>query len=139
SATLYLIGTEQSFDLPHVRPHGGFRGIPRVALPLFPIHEADAPLVPPSPMSVNPFVTQIVNATSQANWFGYVKDLSGENVVVIGDDFTTIRTRYSDAMFPTTASNALASEYILEKGASWGYTGVREPYAASDSGCGAQS
>ena len=44
----------------------------------------------------------------------YVKDLSGENTVVIGGNTYTIRTRYSFSMYPTPALNAYATEYILD-------------------------
>ena len=54
-----------------------------------------------SPSVVNPLVTQIVNGTSQSNWFQYVKDLSGENPTLVGGVMRTINSRYSDAMFPT--------------------------------------
>src|SRR4029079_2634160 len=33
TASLYLFPTNQSFDLPQVRPFGKFRGVPRLALP----------------------------------------------------------------------------------------------------------
>ena len=88
---------------------------------------------------MNPLVAAIVDATSQAAWFQYVKDLSGENSVVVGGRSRTISTRYSDAMFPTPQDNAHATEYLLEKAAGWGYRGVRETYTNAESGCGAQS
>ena len=130
-------------DLPAVRPMGAFRGIPRIPLPPIVVHPADAgpsgapvrsPDTPP-----NPLVQQIVNDTSQPAWLQYVKDLSGENSVVIDGQTWTISTRYSDAMFPTPAANAHATEYLLDKAAGWGYTGVRESYTSAESGCGGQT
>ena len=35
-------------------------------------------------------------------------------------------------MFPTPAANAYATEYLLEKAAGWGYTGVRESYTSAN-------
>src|SRR5207253_353600 len=51
-----------------------------------------------------------------------------------------VLTKYSDAMFPTPNLNgkAFGTEYLLNKGAGWGYTGVLEPFTATDSGCTGQ-
>ena len=42
------------------------------------------PAAATAPTVVNPLVQQIVDATDQASWFQYVRDLSGENPVTIG-------------------------------------------------------
>jgi hypothetical protein len=138
ASALYLIPSDMTFELPRVKPYGGFRGVPRSSLPETKPHAADVDEDGPSHNLVaNPLVTQIVNATSQAQWFQDVKDMSGENTVVVGGVTRTIMTRWSNVMFPPggPTANAYASEYILEKGANWGYTGVREPYTSTDSGC----
>ena len=135
TSALYLLPPDRSFELPRARPFGGFRGVPRIGLPESKPHAADLDENGYAhALTANPLVTQIVNATSQALWFQDVKDLSGENTVVVGGITRTINTRWSFAMFPP-ASNAYASEYILEKGAGWGYTGVRDSYTSTDSGC----
>src|SRR5207247_2284361 len=64
-----------------------------------------------------------------------VRDRSGDSTVIIGGSSFTISTRYSRSMFPTPAANAMASEYILDKASGWGYTGVRETYTSTNSGC----
>src|SRR5262249_18516638 len=138
TSQLYLIPTDLSFELPRVKPFGAFRGVPRIGLAEVKPHAADVDEDGVTHSLVaNPLVTQIVNATSQAQWFQDVKDLSGENTVVVGGVTRTIMTRYSYVMFPPAGptANAYASEYILEKGANWGYTGVREAYTPADSGC----
>jgi hypothetical protein len=134
---LFVFPADRSVVLPRVKPHAGFMAVARVPLPVIAPHPAD--LAGPeasAPSTINPLVQQIVDATSQALWFQDVKDLSGENPVTIDGVERTIRTRYSDAMFPTPQSNAYATEYLLDKAEGWGYAGVREPYTAADSGCG---
>ena len=138
TSDLYLVVPDLSFQFPRVRPLAGFRGIPRIALPPLETAPADLEAEPDTSLAVNPYVTQIVNATSQANWFQDVKDLSGENTVVIGGQTRTILTRWSNAMYPTPTANAYASEYLLEKAAGWGYTGQRETYTSVQSGCSGQ-
>lgn len=137
TGSLYLFPSSQSFDLPRTKPFGGFRGVPRTPLPAAAPHDSDTrtAFATNEILAINPLVTQIVNNTSQANWYQYVKDLSGENSVVIGGNTFTIRTRYSDAMFPVLSATAHATEYLEDKGAGWGYTSVRENYATVDSGC----
>jgi hypothetical protein len=131
---LYTFPMGSRVELPRVKPRGGFRAVPRVALdPLAP-HPADR--VPAAaPTAANPLVQAIVNATDQPTWFQSVKDLSGENPVVVGGVQRTILTRYSDAMFPTPSVKAYATEYLLERAANWGYAGVRESYTSAVSGC----
>ncbi len=135
---LYVYSSGIPVTHPFVKPNGAFMGIPRIPLAPARLHDADvaAAMAVRTPTTVNPLVTQIVNATSQANWFQDVKDLSGENSVLVSGVMRTISTRFSGSMFPTPASNAYASEYLLEKGAGWGYTGVRESYTRTNSGCG---
>ena len=132
-ADLYLFGKGLPVEVPRLKPHAAFQGVPRLPLPPVEPHPAD--LAVGAKLVVNPLVQQIVDATSQAAWFQYVKDLSGENPVVIGGQTWTISTRYSNAMFPTPQANAHATEYLEDKGAQWGYAGVRESYTSADSGC----
>ena len=133
---LYLYPAGKPVSHPFVKTRAAFMGIPRIPIgPVVP-HAADLASATLAPSVVNPLVTQIVNGTIQANWFQYVKDLSGENPVLVSGAFRTISTRYSNAMFPTPANNAYATEYLLEKGSGWFYTGVRESYTAANSGCG---
>jgi hypothetical protein len=134
---LYLFPGGTSVELPRVKPYAAFQAIPRVPLPPRTTHPADlASSSPRSPDAVNPLVAQILAATSQPTWYQFVKDMSGENPVTIGGQSWTISTRYSDAMFPTPAANAHATEYLEDRGAQWGYTSHRETYTATDSGCG---
>ena len=133
---MYLYPKDQPVELPRVlKPHGGFMAVPRSGLPPVSPHPADLQPAAFQAEAINPLVTQIVGNTSQANWFQYVKDLSGENPVVIGSNTVTISTRWSDWMFNPLQSNAWATEYILDKAAGWGYTGVREDYTSANSGC----
>jgi hypothetical protein len=93
-------------------------------------------MAPAAPSAFNPLVAQILASTNQPSWYQFVRDLSGDNPVVIGGQTFTITTRYSDAMFPTPLINAHATEYLEDRGALWGYTGHRETYTSLDSGCG---
>lgn len=147
-ATIYVLGPETALylfppgtktDLPRVKPNGAFQAIPRTPLPPIVPHPADlaAAAAPSMASAFNPLVAQILSATSQPSWFQFVRDLSGDNPVVIAGSTWTISTRYSDAMFPTPAANAHATEYLEDRGAGWGYTSHRETYTAADSGCGA--
>jgi len=135
---LYTFPEGSKVVLPRVKPYGSFQGVPRVPLPPRVPHPADvaAAAAPAQPTVANPLVSQILAATNQPSWFQFVRDLSGDNPVVIGGQSFTITTRYSDAMFPTPLINAHATEYLEDRGASWGYTGKRESYNATDSGCG---
>jgi hypothetical protein len=136
SIDLYVYPSGFPVKHPFVKTRAAFMGIPRIPLgPVVP-HAADLAPAALAPSVANPRVTQIVNGTSQANWFQYIKDLSGENTVLVGGVNRTISTRYSNAMFPTPQANAYATEYLLEKGAGWGYTGILESYTAANSGCG---
>ncbi|HJQ96821.1 MAG TPA: M20/M25/M40 family metallo-hydrolase [Candidatus Polarisedimenticolaceae bacterium] len=135
-ADLYLFDKGLPVSLPRLKPYAAFQGVPRLPLPPIEPHPADLAPASGAKLAVNPLVQQIVDATSQAAWFQYVKDLSGENPVVIGGQSWTISTRYSASMFPTPAVNAHATEYLEDKGAGWGYSSVRETYTSTDSGCG---
>lgn len=134
---LYLFPATAKVELPRVKPYAGFQAIPRMPLPPRQPHPADlAPQASgPGTDAPNPLVAQILAATSQAGWFQFVKDLSGENTVTIGGQTWTISTRYTDSMFPTPAANAHATEYLEDRGASWGYTSHRESYTSAESGC----
>jgi peptidase M28-like protein len=136
---LYLFPAGSKVELPRVKPYGGFQGIPRIPLPPRATHPADlasASMAPAAPSAFNPLVAQILASTNQPSWFQFVRDLSGDNPVVIGGQPFTITTRYSDAMFPTPLINAHATEYLEDRGEQWGYAGHRETYTATDSGCG---
>ena len=137
---LYLFPAGSKVELPRVKPYAGFQGVPRVPLPPRVTHAADlAAKAPNAPSAFNPLVAQILASTNQPSWFQFVRDLSGDNPVVIGGETWTITTRYSDAMFPTPLANAHATEYLEDRGAQWGYTGHRETYTSLDSGCGVQT
>src|SRR3954464_13123299 len=140
---LYLIPAGLEMSLPQRKPLAMFHGVPRVALPPVRVHPADkAPAVSAVP---NPLVQQIVDATSQENWFQHVRDLSGDSDVTIPGycDACRIRTRASNHMFPLNNTgdppgNPFATEYLEDKGAGWGFTGpssVRESYTSAESGC----
>src|SRR5207249_3733057 len=76
ASDLYLFAAGQDVRLPSVKLFGGFRGVPRLPLAPVRVHDADLALsgtAQAQPLTVNPLVTQIVNNTSQANWFQYVK------------------------------------------------------------------
>ena len=137
---LYLFPGEAKVELPNVKPFAGFQAIPRVPLPPLQTHPADlvAATSNRAPAAPNPLVQQILNATSQASWFQFVKDMSGENPVTIGGQPFTITTRWSNAMFPLSGipqTNARATEYLEDRGAAWGYSSHRETYTSAQSGC----
>jgi Peptidase family M28 len=141
---LYLIPAGMETSLPRLKLHGLFHGVPRVALPPVRVHPADQ-AAPKAASVPNPLVKRIVQATSQENWFQYVRDLSGDSDVTIPGycDGCRIRTRASHYMFPLNNAgdppgNPFASEYLEDKATGWGFTGpnaVRESYTAADSGC----
>ncbi|HEY4565179.1 MAG TPA: M28 family peptidase, partial [Thermoanaerobaculia bacterium] len=141
---LYLIPAGAKTSLPRVKLRALFHGVPRVALPPVRVHPADQE-APKAASTSNPLVKRIVQATSQENWFQYVRDLSGDSDVTIPGycDGCRIRTRASDYMFPPKNAgdppgNPFATEYLEDKGAGWGFSGpnaVRESYTSADSGC----
>jgi hypothetical protein len=133
---LYLFPAGAKIDLPRVKPYAAFQAVPRIPLPPRLPHPADLQAAPAAPAAANPLVSSILASTNQPSWFQFVRDLSGDNPVVVGGVTRTITTRYSDAMFPTPLANAYATEYLEERGAGWGYTSHRETYTATDSGCG---
>jgi len=144
-AMLYLIPAELTMNLPGLKFHGLFHGVPRVALAPVRVHPADRAAAPPVALAPIALVQQIVDATSQASWFQDVRDLSGDSDVTIPGFCTNcrIRTRASNYMFPlnntgTPLGNPFASEYLEMKAAGWGFTGpyaVRESYTSANSGC----
>ncbi len=150
SSALYLLPPGLQMELPRLKFHGMFRGVPRVPLDPVRMHAADAAalLAPPRPQAPNPLVQTIVNATSQASWFQFVRDLSGDSDVTIPGFCTNcrIRTRASDYMFPprnmgTPLGNPFATEYLEMKAAGWGFGGAntaRESYTSALSGCTSQ-
>ena len=149
---LYLIPAGLEMELPRLKLHALFHGVPRVALPPVRVHPADAAAprtpAPPAPFAPIPLVQQIVDATSQASWFQDVRDLSGDSDVTIPGFCTAcrIRTRASNYMFPlnntgTPLGNPFASEYLEMKAAGWGFTApnaARESYTSANSGCTAR-
>ncbi len=146
-AMLYLMPAGLEMELPGLKLHALFHGVPRVALPPVRVHAADAggPLVPPAAI---PLVQQIVDATSQASWFQDVSDLSGNSDVTIPGYCTAcrIRTRASNYMFPPNNTgnplgNPFASEYLENKAAGWGFVApnaARQSYTSANSGCTAR-
>ncbi len=150
-AMLYLLPAGLQMELPGLKMHALFHGVPRVALPPVRVHPADAALAaaaPPALLTAQPLVQQIVDATSQASWFQFVRDLSGDSDVTIPGFCTAcrIRTRASNYMFPlnntgTPLGNPFASEYLEMKAAGWGFTApnaARESYTSANSGCTAR-
>jgi hypothetical protein len=146
-AMLYLIPAGVEMDLPRLKFHGLFHGVPRVALPPVRVHPADLTAVAEHRASLTQIalVQQIVDATSQASWFQDVRDLSGDSDVTIPGFCTNcrIRTRASNYMFPlnnigSPLGNPFASEYLENKAAGWGFTApnaARESYTSANSGC----
>ncbi len=146
-AMLYLIPAGLEMELPGLKLHALFHGVPRVALPPVRVHPADLAAATAQPSTLAPIglVQQIVDATSQASWFQFVRDLSGDSDVTIPGFCTNcrIRTRASNFMFPlnntgTPLGNPFASEYLEMKAAGWGFTApnaARESYTAANSGC----
>jgi len=149
-AMLYLIPAGLEMELPGLKMHALFHGVPRVALAPVRMHPADVDVAdgaaaPLAPLAAIPLVQQIVDATSQANWFQDVRDLSGDSDVTIPGFCTAcrIRTRASNYMFPlnntgTPLGNPFASEYLEMKAAGWGFiapNAVRESYTSANSGC----
>ncbi|HXU31696.1 MAG TPA: M20/M25/M40 family metallo-hydrolase [Thermoanaerobaculia bacterium] len=144
SAMLYLIPAGLKMELPRVKFHALFHGVPRVALAPIRVHPADLEGVQASLAPIG-LVQQIVDATSQASWFQFVRDLSGDSDVTIPGFCTNcrIRTRASNYMFPlnntgTPLGNPFATEYLENKAAGWGFVGpnaTRESYTSANSGC----
>ncbi len=144
-AMLYLLPAGLEMDLPRLKLHALFHGVPRIGLPPLRVHPAAAAAPPPTR---NRLVQQIVDATRQESWFQDVRDLSGDSDVTIPGFCTDCRilTRASNYMFPlnntgTPPGNPFATEYLEDKAAGWGFTGpnaVRESYTADNSGCTAQ-
>jgi peptidase M28-like protein/Big-like domain-containing protein len=146
-AMLYLLPAGEERELPRLKLHALFHGVPRIALPAVERHPADADigLGRSSQALAQPLVQQIVNGTSQASWFQFVRDLSGDADVTVPGFCTNcrIRTRASNYMFPLNNTgnppgNPYASEYLEMKAAGWGFGGAnsaRESYTSANSGC----
>ena len=142
---LYLVPAGAEASLPRVKLRALAHSVPRVALSSVRVHPADQAAPKAAASSPNLLVKRIVQATSQENWFQYVRDLSGDSDVTIPGycDGCRIRTRASNYMFPLKnigdpPGNPFATEYLEDKGAGWGFTGpsaVRESYTSADSGC----
>ena len=133
-AMLYLIPAGLEMELPRLKLHALFHGVPRVALAAGPRpsrrrrRRRGATPRRSAPIAL---VQQIVDATSQASWFQFVRDLSGDSDVTIPGFCTNcrIRTRASNYMFPlnntgTPLGNPFATEYLENKAAGWGFTGA---------------
>jgi hypothetical protein len=143
-AMLYLIPAGNPAELPRLKLHALAHGVPRIPLPPLRVHPADlaSPQAASAPIGL---VQQIVDATSQASWFQFVRDLSGDSDVTIPGYCTNcrIRTRASNYMFPINNTgnppgNPFATEYLENNAAGWGFTGansVRESYTSTNSGC----
>jgi hypothetical protein len=143
---LYLLPAGLQMELPRLKLHGLFHGVPRVALAPIAVPTADvARAAGTAPLAPIGLVQQIVNSTSQASWFQFVRDLSGDSDVTIPGFCTAcrIRTRASNFMFPlnntgSPLGNPFATEYLEAKAAGFGFTGpnaVRESYTSANSGC----
>ncbi len=68
----------------------------------------------------NPIVAEILTEITQLSWTNWIRDLSGENTVLIDGQETIIKTRYSFAMFEN-APNAQAYGYIKQELIDMGY------------------
>jgi hypothetical protein len=147
-AMLYLIPAGLEMELPRIKLHALFHGVPRVALPPVRVHPADidhASGAGARRSVPNRLVRQIVDATRQESWFQDVRDLSGDSDVTIPGFCTgcRIRTRASNYMFPpnntgSPPGNPFATEYLEDRAAGWGFAGpnaVRESYTSDSSGC----
>jgi hypothetical protein len=151
-AMLYLIPAGLEMDLPRLKLHALFHGVPRVPLSPVRAHSADAASLrimsdsaPHTSLPPIGLVQQIVDGTSQASWFQFVRDLSGDSDVTIPGFCTNcrIRTRASNYMFPirntgNPLGNPFATEYLENKAAGWGFAApnaVRESYTSANSGC----
>ena len=127
--------------------------MPRVALPPVRVHPADA-AEPPTPRprcaasAPIALVQQIVDATSQASWFQYVRDLSGDSDVTIPGYCTAAASAPAPpttCFRPTTPATrpAIRSPPSTWRtrpraGASPAPNAVRESYTSADSGCTAR-
>jgi hypothetical protein len=148
TSVLYLVPAGVQMDMPNLKFRAMLHGIPRIPIPEAKPHAADAAGPAEAPQAPNPLVQQILNATSQASWFNFVREVSGDLPVDIPGTTPActvagncrVLTRYSNAMFPAPNLNgkAFGTEYLLNKGAGWGYSGVLEPFTAVESGCTGQ-
>jgi hypothetical protein len=149
-AELYLLPEGMRTALPRLKLHAQFHGVPRVALPPLRAHAADTAASAAGAAQLATFapstlVQQILNSTSQASWFQFVRDLSGDADVTIPGFCTNcrIRTRASNYMFPPNNTgnplgNPFATEYLENKALGWGFSGpnaARESYTSANSGC----
>lgn len=71
----------------------------------------------PFACAASPRTEQILGQTSAGQWLDWVEKLSGAEPVQINGEQTTIKTRYSPAMFEDGQPNALT--YVLETIAQW--------------------
>jgi hypothetical protein len=141
---LYLIPASLSIDLPRLKFHALFHGVPRIPLAPVGVHTADSVNTQATLAPIG-LVQQIVDSTSQASWFQFVRDLSGDSDVTVPGYCTNcrIRTRASNYMFPLNNTgnplgNPFATEYLENKAAGWGFTApnaARESYTSTQSGC----
>src|SRR5262249_11906688 len=137
---LYLIPADLEMELPGLKLHALFHGVPRIALPPLRVHPADRSAMQ-EPLTATPLAQQIVDATGQASWFQFVRDLSSDSDVTIPGYCTAcrIRTRASNYMFPPNNTgnplgNPFASEYLEMQAAGWGFTApnaARESYTSA--------
>lgn len=80
-------------------------------------------------------IPDLLSQTSSERWMEWIRDLSGVNPVVIGDQIARIDTRYSYAMF-TGQPNARAFDFLHEQVSAWvpaGHIEVQEyPYTDAE-------
>lgn len=67
---------------------------------------------------INTVLNEVMDNTTVDQWAGWVRKLSGEEIVSVGGQKTRLTTRYSPAMFERR-SNALAFDYVLEQVRGW--------------------
>lgn len=73
---------------------------------------------PPPACGYSPVTAQMLSHTSQADWAGWVAQLSGARPVILDGVPTTITTRYSYALF-NGQKNGRAYDYILTQARMW--------------------
>ncbi|MBN1373580.1 MAG: M28 family peptidase [Anaerolineaceae bacterium] len=73
---------------------------------------------PPPACGYSPVTAQMLSYTSQADWAGWVAQLSGARPVILDGSSYTITTRYSYALFNGQA-NGRAYDFILSQAQMW--------------------
>lgn len=72
------------------------------------------------PCEYSPFTESVLSQVSQSSWAKWIRDISGENPVLIGGQSWEIFTRYSPALFNNN-TRAYAYSYITQELENMGY------------------